>query len=108
MKWGMFTFRIIPFGLVNVNATFQRSMDITFHRLIVKSALIYLDDVTVFSKKNYDHLHHLKKIFEQCWKYRISLNPKKNIFVMSKANLLDHIITKSGIKVESERVRSIM
>lgn len=82
-------------------------MDIPFHNFIVQSMVVYLDDVMVFSKKICDHLHHLKKIFEPCRKYEISLNPKKNIFEVSEGNLLGHIIEKSKIKVDPERVKAI-
>jgi len=61
-KWGTFTFWRMPFGLVNASVTFQRAMDMAFHGLIGQSVVVYLDDVTMFSKKRYDHLRHLKKI----------------------------------------------
>ena len=52
-------------------------MDIAFKELIGQSVVVYLDDVTVYSKKRSDHLHHLKQIFERCLKYDIYLNPNK-------------------------------
>lgn len=85
---------------MNLSATFQHTMDITFCGIIGQSILVYLDDLTVFSKKWLNHIRHLKKIFEQCRKYGISLNPKKRIFGVSEGNLLWHIISRSGIKVD--------
>lgn len=82
-------------------------MEITFRGLIKQSMVIYLDDVTIFSRKWLDHLLHLKKIFEQCRKYRISFNPKKSIFVVFEGNLLGHIIAKRGIKVDPDQVQTI-
>lgn len=84
MKWGTFTFKIIPFGLVNVGATFQHVTDNAFHGLIIQSMLVYLDDVNFFSKKRSDHLRYLKRTFEQYRKYEISINPKKIIFAISE------------------------
>lgn len=98
----------MPFWLVNTGTTFQRAMDIIFRGQIRQSVVVYLDDVTMFSKKRFDHLRHLNKIFERCRKYGISLNPKKSIFTVSEGNLLGHIIEKSGIKVDQETVRAIM
>ena len=85
-KWGTFTFRRMPFGLINVGATFQWAMDIAFRGLIGRSVVVYLDDVTMFSKHWGDHLRHLKQIFKRCRKYVISLNPKKSVFTVSKGN----------------------
>ena len=75
--WGTFAYRKMPFGLINAGATFQRAMDIAFRGLINDSVVVYLDDVTVYSRKREDHVSHLRKIFERCRKYGISLNPKK-------------------------------
>ena len=47
-KWGTYPYHKMPFGLVNVGATFQRAMDIAFKGLINRSVVIYLDDIIVF------------------------------------------------------------
>jgi hypothetical protein len=70
-------------SLINASDTFNMEMDISFKGLIDHSMVIYLDDVTVYSKQRGDHLQHLKQIFERCRKYGISLNPKKIIFDIS-------------------------
>jgi hypothetical protein len=53
--WGTFMYAKIPFGLMNVGATFQRAMNINFIGEKDKFVVIYLDDVTVFSKSNKEH-----------------------------------------------------
>ena len=70
--WGTYAYRKIPFGLINVGATFQRAMDISFRGLTSHSVVVYLDDVTVYSKHRSDHLNHLRKVFERCRKFGIS------------------------------------
>ena len=62
-KWGTFAYRRMPFGLINAGATFQRAMDIAFRGLIGRSVVIYLDDITIFSKKRGEHAFHLRQIF---------------------------------------------
>ena len=69
-----------PFGLMNAGATFQRAMDIAFSEDIGYFIIIYLDDITIFSKTDEEHLIHLRKVFEKCKKYGLSLNPKKKLF----------------------------
>eukprot|EP00253_Pinus_taeda_P003411 PITA_03411 len=65
-KWGTYAYHKMPFGLINAGATFQREMDIAFKGLINKIVVVYLDDITVFSKKRSNHLHDLNQIFERC------------------------------------------
>lgn len=73
----------MPFDLINVGATFQRAMDIN-KGLINKSMIVYLDDITMYSKNREDHVEHLRQIFDRCMKYGISLNRKKMVFVFMK------------------------
>ena len=61
-KWGTFAYKRMPFGLINVGATFQRAMDRDFHSLIGRSVVVYFNDVTVFSNKREEHAFHLKQI----------------------------------------------
>ena len=95
-KWGTFAYRRIPFGLINVEATFQSAMDIAFRGLISHYVVVYLDDVTVFSKKRQDHAFHLKQIFDHCRKYGIYLNPKKNIFTVFRRKTVGSYYFKEG------------
>ena len=106
-KWGDFSYRRIPFGLINVGATFQREIDIYFWGLIGHSVVFYLDDVTVFSKKREYHMFHLKQISDRYWKYGISLNPKKCIFTVLEGKMLGHIISKKGISIDQEKIEAI-
>jgi len=82
-------------------------MDIDFRGLIGHSVVVYLDDVTIFSKKREEHAFHLKQIFERCRKYGISLNPKKCVFVVIEGKLLGHIVSKKEISIDPERIKAI-
>ena len=48
-KWGTYAYDKMPFGLINVGATFQQATDISFRGLINKSLVVYLDDTTIYS-----------------------------------------------------------
>ncbi|KAH9303500.1 hypothetical protein KI387_043862 [Taxus chinensis] len=97
----------MPFGLSNAGATFQRAMDMAFKGLINKIVLVYLDDITIFSKNAADHFFHLRKVFQRCRKFRVSLNPKKCIFLAHEGKLLGHIVSKEGLAIDLERVEAI-
>ena len=81
--WGTFMYDKIPFGLMNAGATFQGAMDIDFVGEKEKFVVIYLDDSTVFSQSDEEHLKHLKQTFLKCRKFGLSLNPKKSHFFCS-------------------------
>lgn len=98
----------MPSGLMNVGAAFQREMDFAFVDELCRFIVIYLDDITVFSKTDEEHFLHLRRVFEKCRKIGISLNPKKILFGLEEGKLLGHIISKDGIKINPSRVEAIL
>jgi hypothetical protein len=82
-------------------------MEVDFQGLINKCVVVYLDDVTVYSKNREDHIQHLTHIFKRCRKYDISLNTKKTIFGVEEGKLLGHIISPTGIHIDPEWIRAI-
>src|SRR5882757_2160683 len=98
----------MPFGLMNAGATFQRAMDIAFVGERDKFVVIYLDDITIFSQSDDEHLKHLKQTFMKCRKYGLSLNPKESHFGVQEGKLLGHLVSADGIRIDTERVKSIL
>jgi len=82
-------------------------MDIAFSNEKYVFLVVYLDDLTVFSNSNEEHLYHLKILFQWCRKYGISLNPKKSLFAMDEGKLLGHINSKDSIGIDPARVEAI-
>jgi hypothetical protein len=91
----------------NVGATFKRVMDISFAGDKDIFIVVYLDDMTVYSKSNDQHLKHLKWVFLKSRRYALSLNPKKCFFTMNDRKLLGYIVSKYGFNIDPERVEVI-
>ena len=106
--WGTFVYKKMLFGLMNAGATFQRAMDIAFADERDGFVVIYMDDITVYSRSNRKHIKHLENIFLKCIKYGISLNPRKSNFSLEEGKLLGHIISKEGIRIDPDRVSAIL
>lgn len=105
--WGMYVYVRVPFGLKNAGATFQREMDVAFKKFINIIMVVYQDDLTCFSKRVDDHCGHLAKVFSRSLEFGVSLNPKKCHFAITKGKLLGHIVSKEGVKIDPERIKSI-
>jgi len=106
--WGTFKYVKMPFGLKNAGEIFQRAIDIAFAKETHDFLVIYLDDLTTFSKSDQQHLDHLKQVFLKCRKYGISLNPKKPLLGLEEGKLLGHIISKDGIIMDPARIEAIL
>lgn len=105
--WGTFMYAKMPFRLMNAWVTFRRAMDIAFYEEMIKFVVIYLDDITVYSKYDEQHLQHLENVILKCRKFAVSLNPKKSNFALEEEKLLGHIISKDGIKIDPSKVEAI-
>jgi ribonuclease HI len=105
--WGTFMYAKMPFGLMNAGETFQRAMDIAFIGEKDQFLVIYLDDITVFSKTDKEYYCHLKRVFLKCRRYGLSLNPKKSLFSMQEGKLLGHIVSAEGVRIDPSRVEAI-
>ena len=73
---GNFYYTVMPFGLKNAGATYQRAMTTIFHDMMHQELEDYVDDIVVKSKKREEHFYVLKKVFERCrtFKLRITLS----------------------------------
>jgi DhnA family fructose-bisphosphate aldolase class Ia len=79
----------MPFGLMNPRENFERAMDIAFVEEKDRFVVMYLVDITVFSKSDQDLLKHLKQVFQKCRKFGIFLSPKKLNFAMEEGKLME-------------------
>ncbi|XP_016164489.1 uncharacterized protein LOC107607011 [Arachis ipaensis] len=77
---GNFCYRVMPFGLKNAGATYQRLMDKVFHHQIGRNMEIYVDDMVAKTTHGKLHCDDLKEVFEQVQTYRMRLNPEKCAF----------------------------
>lgn len=80
-------------------------MDSSFGHLKDKIIVVYLDDLTVLSKRRKHHLQDLRQVLQRCREHGASLNPKKTMFGVTEGKLLGHIVSKEGVKIDPERVR---
>ena len=82
-------------------------MDIAFIREKVQFVVIYLDDITVFSRSDKEHCCHLRKVFLKCRRFGFSLNPKKYVFATEEGNMLGHIVSAERVRIYPNMVKAI-
>jgi hypothetical protein len=82
-------------------------MDIAFIGDKDKFVVIYMDDITVFSRFDKEHFYHLRKVSLKCKKFGLSLNPKNSLFAMNKGKLLGHIVSVEGVRIDPRMVETI-
>ncbi|XP_057976008.1 uncharacterized protein LOC131163438 [Malania oleifera] len=105
--WGTFCYKVMPFGLKNAGATYQRAMVTLFHDLMHKEIEVYVDDMIVKSRDEYSYVMNLRKLFKRLRKCQLKLNPEKCTFGASSGKLLGFIISEKGIEVDPDKIKAI-
>jgi hypothetical protein len=104
---GEYEFLVMPFGLCNVPATFQHMMNSILKECLGKYALVYMDDIIVFSKTKEEHAAHIKRVFELLKEYDLVVSEKKCKWGQEKLLFLGHVVDGSGINVDDKKIAKI-
>ena len=107
-SWGTYCYKVMPFGLKNVGATYQRAATTLLHNLIHKEVEVYVDDMIVKSKDPEGHISALRKFFERIRFYKLRLNPKKSAFRVTSQKLLGFMVSQRGIEVDPDKIKAIV
>lgn len=105
---GLYCYKVMPFGLKNVEATYQRLVNMMFKSQIGRNVEVYEDDMLVKSKQAADHLRDLTKTFQTLRHYNIKLNLAKCAFGVASGKFLGFIVSQRGIETNSEKIQAIL
>ena len=85
---GLYCYKVMPFGLKNAGATYQRLVNKMFSKQIGRNMEVYVDDMLVKSKEELVHFDDLKETFITLKQYQIRLNPTKCVFGIASGKFL--------------------
>ncbi|WJX84314.1 hypothetical protein P8452_66903 [Trifolium repens] len=105
---GTYEWVVMPFGLKNAGATYQREMNSIFHDFIEVFMKIYIDDIVVKSSSSDNHLNHLRRSFERMRKCGLKMNPLKCAFCVRAGDFLGFVVHKKGIEINQNKTKAIM
>jgi hypothetical protein len=105
--FGMFCYVMMPFGLRNAGATYQRCMQHVFGDHIGRTVKAYVDDLVVKTRKADDLVSDLRVAFDCLQANGVKLNPEKCVFGVSRGMLLGYIVSQRGIEPNLEKVAAL-
>ncbi|GKV42366.1 hypothetical protein SLEP1_g49777 [Rubroshorea leprosula] len=103
----IYCYVMMPFGLKNVGATYQKMVTIVFRAQIGRNLEVYIDDIVVKSLKAEDHLIDLEETFNNLRKNRMRLNLAKCIFGVEFGKFLGFMVSRRGIEVNPEKINAM-
>ena len=104
---GLYEFTVMPFGLCNAPATFQRLMDVVLGPMKHDTVLVFMDDILIKGKTVEELASNCEKVFILLEKANLRFNPKKVRVGFRKLRYLGHVISEAGISPDPEKVQGI-
>ena len=102
---GLYQYTVMPFGLRNAPATFQRLMRTVLSG--VKDCEVYLDDVVVFSDTWADHIHTLREVFEKLLGANLTVNVAKCEFARATVTYLGRQVGQGKVRALDAKIKAI-
>uniref|UniRef100_A0A2N9HHC2 Uncharacterized protein n=1 Tax=Fagus sylvatica TaxID=28930 RepID=A0A2N9HHC2_FAGSY len=105
---GVYCYRVMPFGLKNAGATYQRMVTGMFGRLIGNTVEAYIDDMLIKSKKKTSHVEDLREVLEILRATKLRLNATKCLFGVSSGKFLGHMISYNGVEANPDQISALL
>ncbi|KAL1942409.1 hypothetical protein VTO73DRAFT_6011 [Trametes versicolor] len=107
-RYGSFEWLVMPFGLSNAPAAFQRFVNEVFADLLDVTAVVYLDDILVYSDNPEDHPKHVKEVLRRLQKHKLYARADKCEFHADSVEYLGYILGPDGLTMAESKVRAIL
>ncbi|XP_015953524.1 uncharacterized protein LOC107477943 [Arachis duranensis] len=105
---GTYCYTVMPFGLKNAEATYQRLVNKIFRDLFGNKLEVYIDDMLAKTESGEELTNDLKVIMNTLRKHQMRLNPAKCTFGMEAGKFLGFMITQRGVEANSEKCRAVL
>jgi dUTPase len=105
---GFYECNRMPFGLTNSPATFQALMEKVIADLNLKTCLVYLDDIVIFSTTIEEHLEQLSQILQRLREAGLKLKPSKCKFLHKELKYLGHIVSAGGVECDHGLTKDLL
>jgi ribonuclease HI len=105
---GIYCYRVMPFGLKNAGATYQRMVTGMFGHVIGKTVEAYIDDMLIKSKRKTSHVEDLREVLEILRATKLRLNATKCLFGVSSGKFLGHMISYNGVEANPDQISALL
>ena len=105
---GTYCYKVIPFGLKNAGATYQRLVNRMFSEQLGKTMEVYIDYMLVKSLHEQDHVANLEECFARLNLHNMKLNPAKCRYAVGSGEFLGYLITCRGIEANPKQINALI
>lgn len=98
----------MPFGLTNAPAAFMSLMNNIFNDYLDKFVVFFIDDILIYLKNEQEHEEHLRTVLKILREQKLVAKFSKCDFYKDRIHYLGHVVSKYGILVDLDKIKSIM
>lgn len=107
VRQGTYKYKVMPFGVTNGPATFQRFINDTLLNYLDVFCSAYIDDILIYSNSEEEHIEHVKKVLARLREAGLNADIKKCEFHVPKTKFLGFIVGVDGIEVDPAKVKAV-
>ncbi|KAI7789793.1 hypothetical protein IRJ41_013744 [Triplophysa rosa] len=104
---GLYEFNVMPFGLKNAPATFQRLMETVLGEARRKMCFVYIDDIIVYLPSVTQHFCDIQSVLRRLETTGLTINLKKSKFCLQEITFLGHVVSVQGISADPSKTQAI-
>ena len=104
---GLYEFVVMPFGLCNAPATFQRLMESVLVGLAREVCVVYLDDILVMGETFEEHLENLASVFDRLRQAGLRLKPSKCYLARWEVEYLGYVVSAKGVAADPRKMEAV-
>lgn len=109
-KFGLYEWKVLPFGLTNGPSVFMRMMTRIFNKnpAMKKYVVVYLDDILIFSKSEAEHEEHVRSILQLLREEELILKPSKCIFNQEAVEFVGYWVDEEGVHTAEQKIKAVL
>jgi hypothetical protein len=108
MRYGLFEYLVMSFGLTNAPAHFTYLMNSVFMLELDKFVVVFIDDILIYSKNEEEHAQHLRIVLTRLREHRLYAKFSKCAFWLEEIQFLGHVLSARGIAVDPSKVKDLL
>ena len=108
IRYGLYEYLVMSFGLTNAPAYFMYLMNSVFMPELDKFALVFIDEILIYSKDEAEHEQHLRVILQRLRDHKLYAKFSKCKFWLDIMKFLGHTISSEGISIDPSKIQEVM
>ena len=106
-RYGLFEYKVMPFGLINAPATFQAMMNHIFRDMLDLGVVIFMDDIMIYASTRQEHDQIVLEVLRRLRENRLCLSPDKCEWARPQIEFLGYLVSGNGVEMTNDKVKTI-